>query len=816
MAFRSFVLPVYALLFLLGSLSGAVVLADEPAGQPSTEAAVRFDREVGNYFATHCLDCHGESLQEGNLRIDTLSKNVGLKDTVFWAEIRSRISSGEMPPKDSFELPTAEESARVVEWLTARIEEGEAARHALRQNTSFYRLSREEYVNTVYDLLHVHYDASDPGGFSEDPNWHGFQRIGSVLSLSASHMEKYFSAAETILNEAYPDETPEEIDTLLPSVPLRTIDVPHMERLKAEGLLDKVRYEMWPQDTNSDSCPKKLPADGVYEVTIKLSGLKPPEGRAPRVKVYDKKLDRVLFEQDVVAAEDEPVLITFQTHLPAGRHDIVVVNDVPGPSNLPRSGRHGNKPFISLARGRAPWQLKLTDEQGQPLYPFLILDSVHWKGPIVTEADQQLRKRYFTSHVEDVAELELGLSDFAQRAFRRPLLEGEISKYLAVAQKELDSGASMRSAFKSAMLAVLCSNNMLFLVEGDGETSSDKLNDYELASRLSYMLWSTMPDDELLSLAGKGILHEQHILKDQLSRMLSDERASRFLTAFPAQWLRLDKVGMFPPDKMLYPEYDDHLERSMVKETTAYFQYAFNNELSLDSLLDSDWTMVNNRLADFYGIAGVTGDEFQRVRLAANSPRGGVLTHASVLSLTSDGTRQRPVHRGVWLSEAILGKSPPPPPPNVAALEPNPADSPKATLRMKLDAHKQNAQCAACHAKIDPLGLAFENFNAIGAWRTHEIVQRGTGDNPLVDASGELPDGRKFANADEFKELLKSDIDQFARTFIEKVATYGMRRAMSFDDDKEIDQILELSRNNNYEIKATVEALVLSDLFQQR
>lgn len=775
-----------------------------------------FDSAVGAYFETHCIRCHGEETQEGDFRIDNLSKNVGLEDTALWTEVRERISSGEMPPEDVENPPTAEQGAEVVEWLSARIAEGEAARMAQRDRVSFHRLSREEYVHTVYDLLGVHYDATDPGGLSEDPNWHGFQRVGSVLSLSASHIEKYIEAAETILAEAYPDKPIEPTTILKPAVPPNTIREPYLSQLEAEGLLDKVRFDVWPQDQHRYAHPGRLPAAGVYEVRMQLSGLKPADGRAPRLKFYHTKLDRVLFEQDIIAPEEAPTIVTFQTHLPEGSHQIIVTNDVPGPSNLPRSGRHGRKPFVSIEHGRIPWQLKLTDEEGNALYPFLILDWTEWKGPIVTEREQQLRDDYMPAEDADNEQIRVALATLARRAFRRPLREGEIEPYVRLVEEERSAGADFRSAMKTSMLAILCSRSFLFLSEGSEQEDRQTLNDWELASRLSYFLWSTMPDEELFRLADQGVLHKPNVLKAQFARMLDDPKAERFTQSFASQWLRLDKVGMFPPDEKLYPEYDAHLEQSMIGETTAFFREVLYGGHSLRAFLESDWTMANPRLADFYGLPSLQEDRYHRIELAPEHHRGGLLTQAAILSLTSDGTRHRPVHRGVWLSEAIFGKSPPPPPANVDPIEPTPVDAPKATLRMRLEAHKSNPNCASCHRKIDPLGLAFENYNAIGAWRTFEKIERGQGANPKVDPSGELPDGRTFANAEEFKQLLLDDLDRFNETFIEKLATYGLRRTITFEDHADIIAIAERARAADYEVRAIVEAFVLSELFQKR
>ena len=298
--------------------------------------------------------------------------------------------------------------------------------------------------------------------------------------------------------------------------------------------------------------------------------------------------------------------------------------------------------------------------------------------------------------------------------------------------------------------------------------------------------------------------------------MLRDPKAGRFATAFPNQWLQLKQVGMFPPDKKLYPDYDAHLEKSMIAEGAEYFREVLEKNLSVREFLDSDWTMLNARLAEHYGIPGVGQDDFQRVALRAEDHRGGLLTQAGVLSLTSDGQRHRPVHRGKWVLESIFNKPPPPPPANVKPIEPTPAGQPKATLRMKLEAHKSDAHCAACHRKIDPLGIAFDNYDAIGRWRTEEVVRDGDGTNPTVDASGVLPDGRTFGDSAELRRLLVADIDKFAAAFIEKLATYALRRALTMDDRRALTALAVQSKATDHRLRDIVEALILSDLFQKR
>jgi len=789
-----------------------------------------FEQSVKPFLADYCYKCHDVDVQKGDFRADTLSPNAGHANIPQWLEVMERINSGEMPPKKEKKQPKADETAKVVEWIAAKMKEGESARMATRAKVTYNRLTRDEYVNTVSDLIGVQYDAKDPGALLEDAEWHGFERIGSVLTLSPSNIEKYLGATETILKEAYPEPLAKNAKPVppfggtRPAVYEKDVNERHRERLRELGLLDKIRYELWPGDMfRASTLQGPLPESGIYEISYTLSGLKPEHGRAPRIKVYAPHLDRVLFEQDIIAPEDKPTTVTFRAHLPKGGLTLEVYNDVPGPPNTPRSGRHGNVPFVSTKVGRIPWQMKLTDEAGNARYPFLILDSITWKGPIIDEHEKQLRDDYMPREDGNMQQVRECLVTLAKRAFRRPVTDEEVDGYMRVVKSEMDAKETFRNAVKAGMLAILNSKSFLFIAEGDENASRNTLNDWELASRLSYLLWSTMPDAELFTLAEQGKLRDKSVLAQQVARMITDPRAERFSDSFASQWLRLKKVGMFPPDKKLYPDYDKTLEISMIAETTIFFREVLNKGLTLREFLHSDWSMMNDLLAKHYGLSDTfsaarklpnNDSEFIRVKFSPDSHRGGLLTQASILSLTSDGTRHRPVHRGVWLNEAIFGKSPPPPPANVNPIPTNPT-GPKATLRQKLEAHIHDASCAACHAKIDPLGLAFENYDAIGRWRTEEVTD-GVGDNPKVVATGKLPDGREYTNAEEFKQLLLHDLDAFNATFIEKLATYGLRRTMTFTDRDELAKIAAVSKAKDYRLRDLVEAFVASDLFRSR
>ncbi|MDC0274506.1 DUF1592 domain-containing protein, partial [Planctomycetaceae bacterium] len=374
---------------------------------------------------------------------------------------------------------------------------------------------------------------------------------------------------------------------------------------------------------------------------------------------------------------------------------------------------------------------------------------------------------------------------------------------------EQDAGETMADAYRIAIQGVLTSRNFIYLVEGE-PAIRERLTDWELASRLSYFLWSSMPDDGLFTAAqGDG-------LQKEVDRMLTDSRISRFVDDFSRQWLQLHRVGMFPPDKKLYPTYDDWLETSMQAEPVEYFREMFTKNLPIEGFLDSDWTMANARLCDFYGLPEPSTGGFQRVSLKPEDHRGGLLTMGAVLGLTSDGTRNRPVHRGVWVSESIFNKTPPPPPANVDPIEPIPPQGNKITIRQRIEAHANHASCAACHRNIDPLGLAFDQYDAIGQWRIREHVPTGVGDDPLVDASGVMPDGRPFTDSVHFKQLLLEDRDKVARAFIEHLCTYALRRVLTVDDQEDLESIQAEAKKSQYRVKDIIRAVALSDLIRKR
>ncbi|MCC9609406.1 DUF1592 domain-containing protein [Blastopirellula sediminis] len=781
------------------------------------------------FLETHCNRCHGPELVERDLRIDQLSRDFKSgADSHLWGEIVERINSGEMPPEDEPQ-PTEDEIAAVVSQIDARIKAGRAARMAARPPVAHYRLSRREYQNTVYDLLGVRYDPTQPGELNADPLWHGFERIGSQLSLAPSHVERYYRASEIVLSRAFPEKGVETKKVHKTAAELRYNGGERQQAfLDRFGIKRPLRALIFPgrelQALRPHWFGNGSETSGLYRVRMQISGVRPPGGQTPHLRIgksTGEGTNEGLIELDILAPEDEPEIIEFEVFLemPTSLEFNVVVTDI---INRDKGAHHrnilGGQDYIfthtSETKLLNPTGPKLFDEEGNGIFSFVLLDWIEWEGPIESDAERATRSDVYPPEEATPDVVMSHLHRFAERAWRRPVTNEELRPYLQAYESELAAGETPTTAYQLALLGVLNSRNFTYLVEGDAQPRP-KLNDWELASRLSYFLWSSMPDPQLFDAAREGKLNGE-ALAEQVDRMLADPKTDRFVDDFPRQWLQLHRLGMFPPDGNLFPEYDVWLEASMREEVVQYFREVFQNNLSIDAFIKSDWTMANPRLCEFYGLPMPKKSGVQKVALQPDDHRGGLLTMGAILGLTSDGTRQRPVHRGVWVSEAIFGKTPPSPPANVDPIEPNPPDSPKATIRQKIEAHTHNASCAACHRNIDPLGLAFDQFDAIGQWRTHERVEKGTGADPLVDPSGKMPDGRAFANADEFKQLLLDDRDQFLTAIVEHLCSYGLRRVLTVDDQEDVQAIVSEAKAKNYQLRDIVRAVALSGLMKKR
>ena len=511
-------------------LAGVLVLTSI-----DTTVAENTEDALGSFFETHCLRCHNEEKKKGRFRLDNLSTDFSDPQVAEqWNEVLLRINAGEMPPEDEPQ-PTAEEIGRTAELITKKIREGAAARMARRGLVEHYRLSRQEYAHTVYDLLGVVFNVEAPGALNEDPRWHGFVRIGAMLATAPSHIDRYFNAANAVVELAFPNHEPHS----------RTVRTSAREGHRQ--LLQLGEHKSF-----------DLRTPGYYRIRIRASGLPAFTGRVPRLTLWHHQQKKSYGGVDLATTED-PETIRLEGLFPAGGYQIQ--NYAQHDPKYRNRHEHidASRPIASVRGGWASNRTKLIDEDGRPVMPLILFDWVEVEGPIMTEADRARRKEMFPEgqvtlltdekQVESLLEeARQGLHRFAERAWRRPVSDAEIERYVQFVAAELKAGIEFRSAYKSVLASMLVSRSFLNLEEGSPDENREQVNDFELASRLSYFLWSSMPDEKLFAAVRSGSLHTAEGLAAEVDRMLADPKIDRFLDSFPRQWLQLHRVGMFQPD----------------------------------------------------------------------------------------------------------------------------------------------------------------------------------------------------------------------------------------------------------------------------
>lgn len=681
------------------------------------------------------------------------------------------------------------------------------------------RLNRLEYQNTICDLLGVKIDFQEmlPPDSSED----GFDNVGEALHTSSFLMEKYLEAANIALDRAIANlPQPRTIQKRY------SLKETHQVKSTTEKVFRKsdeddrvIMFSSSPWQAVSLS-PFYPPDPGNYRFRISAAGIQ--SAGKPLTYRVDAGLMLMTGKQHLVsyfdAPADESAVVEFIDYLDA-RNTIRI-----------------------LPYGLASAQV--VDKIGADQFdgPGLTIDWIEVEGPlnevwppvshrlIFGDLPQELAPmenqpaRVEVVSSDPLVDAERLLRHFCRRAFRKSVSVNEVAPFVQLVNSKLNEGRSFEQAMRVGLTAVMVSPQFLFLPEQPG-----KLDDFALASRLSYFLWRTMPDDELLALAEQAKLHRPQTLHDQVERMLHDARSQAFVRDFVAQWLNLRDIDSTIPGHLLYPEFDDMLKESMLRETELFFAEILRHDLSLANFVASDFSMLNGRLARHYGIPGVEGWEFRRTLLPPDSHRGGVLTMASVLKVTANGTYTSPIMRGVWVLERILGTPPAPPPENVASLVPDIRGA--TTIRAQLMKHRQDEACAGCHDEIDPPGFALENFDVIGGWRdryrldgwtrdAEEVILNGRKmsyySGAKIDASDVLPDGRAFRDIDELKLLYLADKDQLARTLTDKLVTYSTGAAPTPTDQPRIEAIVAHVREHNYGFRTLIHAVVQDELFQTK
>ncbi len=784
--------------------TAAVMLAALVFASRSFGAAAPLDSLTGTFMKEHCLRCHGPEQAKGDLRLDQLDTDFSKPSTFErWREVVTRVQSGEMPPKKE-PRPQAAQVQTFVRQVSARLEEASAKQRA-EGRVVLRRLNRVEYENTVRDLFAVNVSVKEM--LPEDAIAQGFDNVGAALNISPVLMERYLEAADAVITAA-----------LLPVHKLES----KTERFDLYDSLPKWFVAgVWKQDEGvilfrssgdsaSDLRQFKAPAPGRYRFRVAASAHNSdtplPLAALLGNFVVSGNYTRHLGYFD--APPGKPTVIEFEERLGA-KNDTIKVTPVA-------------LPFVYLKH------------ETMPGYPGPGL-KIHWmevEGPFPDAWPTESYRRVFGDadpKLGTLADAEKLLRALLPRAFRRPVTEGEEKPFVALVAKSLEMGQPFEAALRAGYKAMLASPKFLFLREPTGP-----LDDHALASRLSYFLWSTTPDETLTALAERGELHKPEVLRAQVERLLKHPKARAFTENFTGQWLSLRDIAATTPDKALYPEWEELLQWSAVRETHLFFEELLKQNLSVKNFVDSDFAMLNGRLAQHYGIPGVHGVAFRKVALKPEQHRGGVLTHASVLKVTANGTTTSPVLRGVWVLDHILGRPVPPPPPNVPAVEPDIRGA--TTIRDQLAKHRATENCAGCHARIDPPGFALENYDVIGGWREryrivteqkHRVNNR-TG--PLgkylkgyefglglaVDAGDVLPDGRKFADMTEFKKLLLTDPEQIARCLTEKLVTYATGQPVGFSDHAAVGRILAEAKGADYGLRSLIHAVVGSELFRSK
>ena len=681
------------------------------------------------------------------------------------------------------------------------------------------RLNRLEYQNTICDLLGVKIDFQEM--LPPDSSADGFDNVGEALHTSSFLMERYLEAARIALDRAIAN-LPQP-----PTIQKRySLKETHQVKSTTENVFRKsdddarvVMFSSSPWQSASLS-PFYPPDPGNYRFRISAAGIQ-SQGQPVTYRV-DAGLMLMTGKQHLVsyfdAPPDESVVVEFVDYMDA-RNTIRILPY--GLASAQEVDKIGAEQFDGPGLAIDWIEVEGPLNEGWPpaSHRLIFGDLAQESAPLENQA-----ARVEVVSSDPLVDAERLLRQFCRRAFRRTVAHNDVAPFIQLVKAKLDEGRSFEEAMRVGLTAVMVSPEFLFLLEKPGT-----LDDFALASRLSYFLWRTMPDDELLTLAEQTELHRPETLHDQVERMLNDPRSQAFVRDFVGQWLNLRDLDFTMPSHLLYPEFDDMLKESMLRETELFFAEILTHDLSLTNFVASDFSMLNGRLARHYGIPGVAGWEFRRTPLPPDSHRGGVLTMASVLKITANGTYTSPVIRGVWVLERILGTPPAPPPENVASLVPDIRGA--TTIRELLGKHREDEACAGCHDEIDPPGFALENFDVIGGWRDRYRLSGWTRDaeevtlngrkmpyynGAKVDPSDVLPDGRAFRNVDELKLLYLADKDQLARTLTEKLVTYSTGAAPRPEDQLRIEAIVARVREQNYGFRALIHAVVQDELFQTK
>ncbi len=723
-----------------------------------------FHSAVDPVFKNTCAGCHNQQVSSGGMNIQVFLDPQSLtKNRDGWEIILGKLRSGEMPPA-GIPKPPAEKVGALTAYIQARLDEIDSVVKPDPGTVVAHRLNRYEYSNTVRDLLAVEFQADK--SFPTDDSGYGFDNIGSVLTVSPLLMSKYMNAAQRIATRAMGGDP-------LP----KPIEVERSGRNKAITRLDRSTVET----------TFRVDFDGDYTVRFGLQGERPADAKPVTLAFWvDGKLVQSM------SVETKPSKLVYfdpyseehmRVHLTEGEHTF-------------RSG-FLNDDFIATV---APADLYNRKKNK-------FVDSLTFVGPYAPEGETASRKKILICDPKTGAVcVQRIVANLASHAYRRPATPQEVAALMRFVTLARSQGQNAEQGIQLALQAMLVSPNFLFKIENRSVAAAHAVSDYELASRLSYFLWSSMPDDELLTLAGQHKLHETATLDAQVTRMLSDPRSSALASNFAGQWLQTRNLDVIKPDPKKFPEWNSELRDAMRTETNMFFENMLRENRPISDFLNARYTFLNEKLAKFYGIPDVKGPEFRRVELTTEQ-RGGLLSQGSVLAVSSYPTRTSVVLRGQFILDNILGSPVPPPPPDIPPLD-EAAVGKSSSLRQQMEKHRADPACAVCHNKMDPLGFSLENYNAIGQWRTMD------GSFP-VDSSGSLPSGASFSTPGEMRAALTSTLPEFSACLTRKLLTYALERGLESYDARTVSAIEKDVAAKKYGFQTLIFAIVESTPFRE-
>ena len=772
------------------------------------------EASVTKFFEVHCFKCHGAEKQKGDVRLDVLGAPTAQGEHgKTWLSVLDVLESGEMPPKKE---PRPDKAAlqEVLASLRSDLTETVEAPIGLR------RLNRVEYEWTVRDLLGIETPLREL--LPEDGSVQGFDNVADGLGISSILMERYLEAA----NVAF-----ESTIRRIPPLPAETRRAVVME---AKENIDSVKKKKGGVIEVGGSLVKFTPGwppvridpahpidEGRYRCRVAVWPHDPGE-RTLALALYTGPLfgpgkQKFVGVYDVTGTPDDPRVIEFEASMKEGE----TIHFVPWiyPEHVTWRDKHEKQPGIGIAWAETygPLDQNFPAISQTELFGDQESISLAPGDPVWMRHRKGIKSHHVVSTTPE-ADVERIIREFVPRAFRRPVGQETCDPYVNLALSRLAAGRTFEQAVRAGISAVLCAPQFLLL------NAEEEVDDYTLASRLSYFLWSSMPDEELLALAAAGKLGDREVRDAQVERMLESPKSERFVENFTGQWLGLRNLEFTSPSDKLYPEFDDLLQESMLRETQGFFREILRNDLSVMNFIDSDFAVLNERLAAHYGIEGVKGHEHSRVvKLPDDSIRGGVMSQASVLKVTANGTTTSPVLRGVWLLDKIFARPVPPPPPGIPAIEPDIRGA--VSIRDQLARHSSDTSCARCHDHIDPAGFALECFDPIGGerswYRSLGEGKRISKREPYtkgqdVEGDGVLPGGESFADFRAFRSIMMTREDQMVRGLAGKLLVYGTGRPLTLADQTSVDAVVAAARKKNLGLRAMIHAVVETEMFRRR